>query len=105
MDRTVDTIAATELELYLQNDGVIYRQRYLPVAQNLERHYRAENYDQGRAVVGMRHAVDAGAKGYACEHADGSAWFDLFDVPTRDAVALSLVLQLEAEWALGNSYL
>lgn len=102
--RTVtDHAAATELRLYIENDRRTYEQHYLEVVRNLQRHRARGRYDHERAIVGMGHAVEMGARAYVREHcAPGTVWHDIFNAATRWECATELVDQLEAEWECGN---
>jgi hypothetical protein len=97
---------ARELELWMMNDGAIYRAYLEPMYKNLERKWRKGTYDLTLGIKGMRHAVDAAAKQYHREHGTMSdKWSDIFTVSDRNRVAEVLCLRLVAELRAGNSYL
>lgn len=98
----VDQAAARDLELYIENDGQLYRSQTAPILTNLAKKRRAGKYQHDLAVKLFGYLVEAGAKKYAQEHADGQPWNKLFDVPTRRAVAESLARSFETEYDLGN---
>lgn len=86
----VDPDAATELELYLENDP-----RFSPdgpsgigrtVARRMAQQIDKGRYDPELAVKGWMHVVDAAAKAYVKEFG-GGRWHDIFDKQTRLVVA------------------
>lgn len=83
----VDDVAARELELYIDNDEPLYRM-WQAIVRNMWKHTKRGRFDAEKAVVGFMHLADAGAKKYAKEFGSrGDKWFEMFDVPTRTAVA------------------
>lgn len=86
----VDEDAATELELFIENDGQLYERQTKSIQKNMAKKIAAGKYDPALAIVGWRHLVDEGAKKYHKEFGSGGKWSDMFNVPTRDAVARSM---------------
>jgi hypothetical protein len=83
--KSADLQAARELELYIDNDGELYRRQYVPIQVNLIKKKLAGTYDQKKAPKLFEYLAEAGAKKYAREF--GGTWHVMFDVPTRKAVA------------------
>lgn len=92
---------ARELLLYIQNDGELYRQRTVPIQENLLKKMRKGTYDSQKAVKAWKHLADAGAKKYAKEFATPGQWHRIFPVPVRNEVAKALAEDFEAEVSVG----
>jgi hypothetical protein len=83
----LDQHAATELQLFIENDEHIYTSRFVPVMRNLKRKMNRGTYDHNRAPKLWRYLVDAAAKAYD----PGSAqWHKVFNTTTRQHVAQTL---------------
>lgn len=95
-----DEHAVTELKLYIDNDAALHRQQHVPIQKNLATKMVRSQYKHDLAAKLFGHLVEAGAKKYAKEF--GGTWHQLFDVPTRKAVAEELTRDFEGEFALGN---
>lgn len=91
---------ATELKLYIDNDGDLHRQMTTSILKNLVTKRARGEYEHDLAVKAFGYLVEAGAKKYAKEF--GGTWHQMFDVPTRRAVAEELTDSFEAEAKLGN---
>jgi hypothetical protein len=91
---------ATELRLYIDNDGDLYRSTATPIRKNLVLKQARDQYKHDLAVKAFGYLVEAGAKKYAKEF--GGTWYQMFDVPTRKAVAEALTRHFEIESDLGN---
>lgn len=100
----VDEDAAAELMLYLVNTSELYGPNSIGqnVEVNLAKKWRAGKFDEELAVKGYMYLVDASAKSYVKEHAPGTRWSDMFNVPTRTLVAQELVQTFVTEAKLGN---
>lgn len=95
----IDQHAARELELYIENDGQLYRQQHEPIIKNLTRKAERGVYDSRKAVKLFMYLVDNGAKKYVKEFGDPSfPWHKMFDKATRLAVAESLRDTFEGEY-------
>jgi len=98
-----DTHAATELELYINNDAQLHKAQHAPILKNLATKKARGEYKHALAVKLFGYLVESGAKKYA--KAFGSPnqpWHKMFDVATRKRVAEELTKSFEAEHALGN---
>jgi len=91
MPKIADQHAATELELYLENDKPLYRQTQ-ECYRNLLRKQKRGIYNSARAVALFQYVADAAATKYKREFGPCT-----FDKPTRTAVAVSLRDSFEAQ--------
>jgi hypothetical protein len=96
----IDQHAATELRLYIVNDGRLYEAHTVPIRKSLAAKKARNVYKHDLAVKQFGYLVEAGAKKYAKEF--GGEWHKLFSAPTRKAVAEDLTRAFEVEFALGN---
>ena len=101
MAHEVDTIAANDLVLFIQNDGQLYRQQYDPIIKNLNKKVVKKIYDREKSLKLWAALVDNGAKKYAKEQG-GQSWFTLFSVPTRKLVAEKLRTAYENDYDRGE---
>jgi hypothetical protein len=98
-----DTHAATELKLYIDNDGDLYRRQTTSILKSLATKKTRGEYKHDLAVKAFGYLVEAGAKKYANEfEPNRRVWHQMFDAPTRKAVAEELAKDFEGEFALGN---
>jgi hypothetical protein len=99
----VDPHAVIELELYINNDGNLYRQQTTSLLKNLIAKRARGEYKHDLAVKAFGYLVEAGAKKYAQESGSPSQpWYKMFDVETRKEVAEELTKAFETEAKLGN---
>lgn len=98
----IDTHAATELELFINNDASLHRQQHVPILKNLATKKARGLYKHDLAVKAFGYLVEAGAKKYAAEFDSPGNWHKIFSVPTRKAVAEELTKDFEGEYSLGN---
>lgn len=96
----IDKQAATELRLYIDNDSALYQGQATSIYKNLATKKARGAYKHDLAVKLFGYLVESGAKKYAKEF--GGTWHQMFDVPTRKAVAEELTDAFEAEAKLGN---
>lgn len=98
-----DTHAATELKLYIDNDGDLYRRQTTYILKNLATKKAQGKYDHELAVKAFGYLADAGAKKYAKEFGSpGQPWNKMFDAGTRRRVSEALTKDFEGEYKLGN---
>lgn len=93
---------AHELELYIDNDGDLYRQQGQPILKNLATKKATGAYDHDKAVKLYMYFAEAGAKKYAKEFGDEKDWSKMFPVSDRKQVAEASAKSFETEYALGN---
>lgn len=92
---------ATELQLYIENDGGLYRQQGLPILKNLATKVASGKYEHDKAVKLYMHFAESGAKKYAKEFGGGE-WQRMFPVPVRKEVAIAFAKDFERECAAGQ---
>ncbi len=81
----------TELELYIVNDGDLYRQRAQPIMANLAKKMRKGTYDHAKAAKLWAYLADAGAQKYTKDFdARGASSYGVFTKADRVAVGKSL---------------
>lgn len=102
--RDLDEAAMTELELYIDNDGDLYRQRTQPIEKNLYLKITKGTYSKQLAPKLWGHLVEAGAKKYAREFSapqrrggfvTSSEWTRMFPKAERDALAAEYARRFE----------
>ena len=81
MTKTPDLTAASELHLFAVNDADLYRQRIVPIMDNLARKIAAGTFDAALSIKLWSYAADDAAKRYTTQH--GGA----FSPATRRACA------------------
>ncbi len=96
-----DMQAATELEVYIANDGRLYEQITSSILKVLAAKKARGVYRHDLAVKGFGYLVEAGAKKYAQEFGS-SPWHKMFDVSTRKRVAEELARDFEGVYASGG---
>lgn len=100
--RNPGNVEATELKLFIDNDGVLYKQKTTPIQQNLSKKFLKGTYDHAKSVKLWMHLADNGAKKYAREYASPTEWNTIFPRSTRLAVAKDLADEWYAELKAGN---
>lgn len=99
----IDATAARELKLFIVNDADLHRQQYVSILKNLATKKARGVYKHDLAVKLFGYLVQAGAKKYADTFEPTMrVWHQMFDAPTRRAVAEELTDAFEAEYKLGN---
>jgi hypothetical protein len=89
---------ATELKLYIDNDGNLYRQQTTSILKNLATKRARGDYKHELAVKLFGYLVESGAKKYAKEFGSpDQPWHKMFDVATRKQVAEELTRDFEVE--------
>jgi len=103
MGHDTDESAVTELTLFVDNDGDLYRQHAVPIFTNLVTKMARGVYDHARAVQAFSYLAEAGAKKYAREHGGGeSEWHRIFPIEVRRKAAEAWAKSFEGEAELGN---
>jgi hypothetical protein len=97
---TSDPSAAQELELFIDNDGDLYRQQIQPIYKNLLRKMVKGKYDHELAKKLWMYLVDNGAKKYVKEF--GGDVRTMFPKPLRQAVASVLADDFRTEVKAGG---
>lgn len=98
-----DPDMARELELYADNDSLLYFQRRKPILINLSKKYKKGTYDIQKAAKLWRYYIDAALEKYNKEFGSrGDKWYDLMSVPDRNLLALEYAQNTKDEFDLGN---
>lgn len=87
---------ATELVLYAENDGGLYRSQRQPLEKSLQARFDKGTYDATKAVAAWQYFVDAAAKKYAKEFA-GNPETPRFSVADRKTAALEMAMNHHGE--------
>lgn len=99
----VMSVGAHELQLFVENDGDLYRRQGQPILKSLTLKKAKGEYDRAKAVKAYMGYMEAGAKMYASVHGDGEhQWNKMFPKTDREQAALAFVMSFETEHALGN---
>lgn len=97
-----DTALARDLQIFIDNDGDLYRQQTLPIQKNLSRKWQKGTYDSSKAPKIWEYLVESGAKKYHKDaHASGK-WYQMFPPALRRAVAKDMAADYEEELEMGN---
>jgi hypothetical protein len=104
ISEAVDQHAATELELYIENERALYNQRQ-SIEANLRKKMAKGQYDSRLAPKLWMYWVDEGARRYMKEFSGpGSKMQDVFNKETREAVAKSFAKDFEDRVKLGEAH-
>jgi hypothetical protein len=82
----------SELKIFIDNDGDLYRQQYTPILKNLTTKLARGVYDKTKAEKIWMYLVENGAKKYTKEYgtADPGEWHRTFSIADRREVAREL---------------
>jgi hypothetical protein len=98
-----DQASVSELKLFTENDGDIYRQQTVPILRNLRTKQAQGRYDHDRAVDLFMYLAEAGARKYAREHGGGEhEWHLIFPIDVRRQASAEWRDEFETESSLGN---
>ena len=87
----VDKDAARELEIYIENDQKLYKQKLIPIVKNIQKKIASGKYDHKKAPKLWMYLVDEAAKKYIKDHGSRGEKIDsIFNKETRMAVAQNL---------------
>lgn len=89
------TYEADELELFIENDELLYHSQFIPICKNVQRRMAKGTYDSAKAVKLFMYLVDRGARMYCAEH--GGKVRSMFPKECRLQVAASIRDGVEAE--------
>ena len=81
-----DPVAMGEIEMYIDNNGNLYRQQFLPIIKNIQRKIKAGRYDHALAPKLWGYLIENGMKMYAKENRD-PRWMDLLSTKDRKVLA------------------
>ena len=82
------------MESYIDNDASLHK-KWQGVVRNMKRHQGKGDYDTEIAIDGFMTVVDAAAKQYVKEFKIAGNWYETFNAPTRQSVAVSFVDSFE----------
>ena len=68
-----------ELKIYIDNDGQLYNQRYMPIIKNLSKKMKKGKFDKRLAVKGFMYLVDDGARKYIRDFGGSKGMFSKKD--------------------------
>jgi hypothetical protein len=98
----VDKVSARELELFIDNDYQLYRQR-TAIDANQERHWNKGEYSYALSTKGYMYLVDAGARKYVKEF--GGSVRDMFPKAVRMEVARNYADEFRSDQTIDkNNY-
>ncbi len=89
-----------ELELFIDNDAELYRQRTVPIQQNLVKKKLAGTFDLNKAPKLFGYLVEAGAKKYAKEF--GGTWNKIFSVADRRKLSMAMAFRFDSDYGSGE---
>lgn len=99
---SLDQHAATELELFIDNDEPLYRQQLTPIHKNLATKMIKGVYQRAGASKLFMYLMDAGAKKYAQQFSSPGDWNKIFSVETRKKCAEDYAKQFEIDFKNGE---
>jgi hypothetical protein len=94
---TGDAVAAQELYLFAVNESELYRQRIVPVINNLRKKVKKGIYRADLALKLWRYVADDAAKRYTHGMYGHGPGYGIFTVPIREAAARELAAHYESE--------
>lgn len=81
-----DPIAMDEIEMFIDNDGDLYRQQFMPIIKNIQKKIKSGRYDHNLATKLWGYLIENGMKKYAKEN--GGRWMDLLSTKDRKVLAM-----------------
>lgn len=81
-----DPIAMDEIEMFIDNDGDLYRQQFMPIIKNIQKKIKSGRYDHKLALKLWGYLIENGMKKYAKEN--GERWMDLLSTKDRKVLAM-----------------
>jgi hypothetical protein len=93
IDHDGETAEARELQLYIDNDADLYRQRYMPIVRNLKKKIDKGIFDPALAPKLLMYLVNDGAKKYDKEFGDMRE--SMFTKEVREEVARNMAKEIE----------
>lgn len=98
-----DPDMAREIELYADNDSMLYFLRRKPILINLSKKFKKGTYDIDKAAKLWRYYIDAALEKYNKEFGSrGNKWYELMSVADRNLLALEYAKNTKEEFELGN---
>lgn len=81
-----DPVAMGEIEMFIDNNGNLYRQQFLPIIKNIQRKIKSGKYDHALAPKLWGYLIENGMKLYAKENRD-PRWMNLLSTKDRKVLA------------------
>ena len=97
-----DKDAAREIQIFADNDYLLYQQRKRPILINLGKKYKKGTFDIHKAAKLWRYYIDAAMQKYHKEFGSRGKWSNLLSVPDRNLLALDYAIETKNEFDLGN---
>ena len=97
-----DKDAARDVQLFADNDYMLYQQKKRPILINLGKKYKKGTYDVNKAAKLWRYYVDAALQKYHKEYGNRGKWYDMLSVPDRNLLSLDYAIETKNEFDLGN---
>ena len=97
-----DKDAARDVQLFADNDYMLYQQRKRPILINLGKKYKKGTYDINKAAKLWRYYVDAALQKYHKEYGNKGKWYDMLSVADRNLLSLDYAIETKNEFDLGN---
>ena len=98
----MDQVSATELKLYIENDGQLYDRHHVPIMKNLMARRARGSYDHRKSPKAFDYLVEVGARKYAHEFASPGDWSKIFPPAVRHETAKELADHFERRAGLGE---
>lgn len=100
-----DPDAVREIELYIENDGDLYRQQTYPILKNLTKKYVKGTFKIEPAAKLFRYLIDNGMKKYHREFGSRSTpWHKLLSTSDRQFLAVKMATDTLTELNAGNRW-
>jgi len=94
---------ASELKMFTENDGAIYRQQTTSILKNLATKKAQGKYNSELAVKAFMHLAESGARKYAKEFGDGEhQWSKMFPPNVRKIAAVEWRDEFETQFGHGD---
>ena len=97
-----DKDAARDVQIFADNDYMLYQQRKRPILINLGKKYKKGTYDINKAAKLWRYYVDAALQKYHKEYGNKGKWYDMLSVADRNLLSLNYAIETKNEFDLGN---
>jgi hypothetical protein len=98
-----DMNAVTEIKMFIENDGNLYRQQTLPILKNLSKKYQKGTFDVTKASKLYRYLIDNGLQKYHKQFGNrGSKWYNILNTSDRQFLAEWFADETLAELQAGN---
>jgi len=100
-----DPDAVREIELFIENDGDLYRQQTYPILKNLTKKYVKGTFKVEPAAKLFRYLIDNGMKKYHKEFGSRSSkWYELLSTSDRQYLAMQMAKDTLLELNAGNRW-